>query len=152
MTPKDHDPTRADEEAKCTRRVDSLRALVQDAMEDYTHQAMRAVENRLNVLSFIGSSAPLFGMTGTVTGMIKSFNVLSMQGTGNPAGLAAGIAEALITTAAGLIIAIPSLIAYNWLVSQVNQVVVNIEVFCSSLIDRLAGSSGGLKSRPWSRF
>jgi len=99
--------------SKVTQRAETLRPLVEDALEDYAFTAMRAVGIRMNVLSFIGTSAPLFGMTGTVTGMIKSFNAIAGAGALEGGIVAAGIAEALITTAAGLLIAMGAVIPYH---------------------------------------
>jgi biopolymer transport protein ExbB len=117
------------------KRVESLRAVIQDALEDYTHQAMNAVEKRLNVLSFIGSSAPLFGMTGTVTGMIKSFNAMAGAGALEGSIVASGIAEALITTAAGLMIAMGAVIPYHYFVSRAEKIELEIIEASSELLD-----------------
>ncbi|MBM4142033.1 MAG: MotA/TolQ/ExbB proton channel family protein [Lentisphaerae bacterium] len=118
-----------------TKRVDSLRAVVQDAMQDYTNQAMRAVESRLNILSFIGSSAPLFGMTGTVTGMIRSFNAIAAAGAMEGSVVAAGISEALITTAAGLLIALGAVIPYHYFVSRVEGIETEVVEAAAELLD-----------------
>lgn len=118
-----------------TRRVDALRAVVQDAMEDYTHQAMSAVEKRMNILSFIGSSAPLFGMTGTVTGMIKSFNAIAGAGALQGSVVAAGIAEALITTAAGLLIAMGAVIPYHYFTSRAEKIELEVIESGAELLD-----------------
>jgi biopolymer transport protein ExbB len=118
-----------------TKRVDALRAVVQDAMEDYTHQAMSAVEKRLNVLSFIGSSAPLFGMTGTVTGMIKSFNAIAGAGALQGSVVASGIAEALITTAAGLLIAMGAVIPFHYFTSRAEKIELEVIEAGSELLD-----------------
>ena len=128
-----------------TRRVDSLRAVVQDAMEDYTHQAVRAVESRLNVLSFIGSSAPLFGMTGTVTGMIRSFDAIATAGAMEGTVVAAGISEALITTAAGLIIAMGAVIPYHYFVSRVETIETEIVEAAAELLDFITIRHSDLK-------
>jgi biopolymer transport protein ExbB len=118
-----------------TKRVDALRAVVQDAMEDYTHQAMSAVEKRLNVLSFIGSSAPLFGMTGTVTGMIKSFNAIAGAGALQGSVVASGIAEALITTAAGLLIAMGAVIPFHYFTARAEKIELEVIEAGSELLD-----------------
>jgi biopolymer transport protein ExbB len=118
-----------------TKRPDSLRAVIQDAMQDYTHQAMSAVEKRMNVLSFIGSSAPLFGMTGTVTGMIKSFNAMATAGNLEGSVVAGGISEALITTAAGLMIAMLAVIPYHYYTSRTEKIELEIIESSSELLD-----------------
>jgi biopolymer transport protein ExbB len=118
-----------------TKRVDALRAVVQDAMQDYSHQAMSAVEKRLNILSFIGSSAPLFGMTGTVTGMIKSFNAIAGAGALQGSVVASGIAEALITTAAGLLIAMGAVIPFHYFTSRTEKIELEVIEASSELLD-----------------
>jgi len=129
-----------------TKRVDSLRAVVQDAMQDYTHQAMRAVENRLNVLAFIGSSAPLFGMTGTVTGMIRSFNAIASAGAMEGSVVAAGISEALITTAAGLLIAMGAVIPYHYFVSRVESIETEVVEAAAELLDFITIKHSGIEA------
>jgi biopolymer transport protein ExbB len=92
--------------------TDTMRLVVGQVMEDYSAQAMSVVNKRLDVLTTVGTAAPLLGMTGTVTGMIASFAGLAEAGSvgGSGGTVAAGIAEALITTAAGLIIALAAVI------------------------------------------
>ena len=92
--------------------TDTMRLVVGQVMEDYSAQAMSVVNKRLDVLTTVGTAAPLLGMTGTVTGMIASFAGLAEAGSvgGSGGTVAAGIAEALITTAAGLIIALTAVI------------------------------------------
>lgn len=116
-------------------RVDSLRAVVQDAMQDYTHQALQAVDSRLNVLAFIGSSAPLFGMTGTVTGMISSFNAIASAASMDPTLVATGISEALITTAAGLIIAMAAVVPYHYFTSRAQGIETQIIEAAAEILD-----------------
>jgi biopolymer transport protein ExbB len=118
-----------------TTRADLLRTVVQDAMQDYTHQAMSAVEKRMNILSFIGSSAPLFGMTGTVTGMIKSFNAMASAASLEGSVVAGGISEALITTAAGLLIAMAAVIPYHYFTSRTEEIELEIIETSAELLD-----------------
>lgn len=91
---------------------ETMRMVVGEVMEDYGAQAMGQVNKRLDVLTTIGTAAPLLGMTGTVTGMIASFSVLAdAAGTaGGGAQVANGISEALVTTATGLIVALAAVI------------------------------------------
>ena len=99
---------------------ETMRLVVGQVMEDYCAQALSVVNRRLDVLTIIGVAAPLLGMTGTVTGMIASFAGLAEAGSAGGGGgaVAAGIAEALITTAAGLLIAlmavIPQSVFFRW--------------------------------------
>jgi biopolymer transport protein ExbB len=90
---------------------ETMRMVVGQVMEDYSAQAMGIVNKRLDVLTTVGTAAPLFGMTGTVTGMIASFASMAEAGSSGGGGaVAGGIAEALITTAAGLLIALLAVI------------------------------------------
>jgi len=92
--------------------LETSRMIVSQTMEDYSSQAMGMVNKRLDVLTTIGTAAPLLGMTGTVTGMIVSFKGLADAGSiaGSGGLVADGIAEALITTAVGLIVALSAVI------------------------------------------
>jgi len=100
--------------------TETMRLVVAQVMQDYSAQAMSVVSKRLDVLTTIGMAAPLLGMTGTVTGMIASFAGLAEAGStgGGGGAVANGIAEALITTAAGLLIAlaavIPQSVFFRW--------------------------------------
>ncbi|HPD15300.1 MAG TPA: MotA/TolQ/ExbB proton channel family protein [Planctomycetota bacterium] len=122
-------------------RVESLLALMEKAMSDCTQHAMTAVEKRFAVLTTVGSAAPLFGMTGTVTGMIGSFGALSAAGV-EASGVASGIAEALITTAAGLLIALAAVIPYNILVAMSGRIELEMDEATSELLDLIAIRAG----------
>jgi len=114
---------------------------IEKSLEDAAKIEVPKLERFLNVLLTIAGISPMLGFLGTVTGMIRSFNVMAIQGTGNPAALAGGISEALITTATGLIIAIPTHIAYNYLVSRVNRIITETEVAASKLIESFSSVS-----------
>jgi biopolymer transport protein ExbB len=92
-------------------------------------------ERFLNALGTIAGMSPLMGLLGTVLGMIRTFNSITSQGIGNPSTLASGIAEALVATAAGLIVAIPSLIGYRWLRRYIDNLVVEMEKEAIKLVD-----------------
>lgn len=101
------------------------------------------MEKRLNVLEAIVTIAPLLGLLGTVTGVISSFQILgSMQNLGSPQDVSAGIAEALITTATGLIIAIPTMAVHSWLTSIIDLRVVDMNRRTEELLDILAIEEG----------
>jgi biopolymer transport protein ExbB len=91
---------------------ETMRLVVGQVMDEYSAQALSVVNKRLDVLTTVGTAAPLLGMTGTVTGMIGSFAGMAEAGASGAGGgaVAAGIAEALITTAAGLLIALSAVI------------------------------------------
>ena len=114
---------------------EALRIVISKAMDDYVPRALSAVEKRLNILSTVGSAAPLLGMAGTVIGMIKAFE--SMRGAAAlDAGLVAGgISEALITTAAGLLIALGAVIPYHNFMSAVEKDSLEMEEASSEMVD-----------------
>ena len=114
---------------------ESLRLIVAKSMEDYSVTALNAVETRLNILSTVGSAAPLFGMTGTVTGMISSFGALSQAGGLDAGVVGAGIGEALITTAAGLLIALAAVIPYNMFMARAERIGLEIEEAAAEMVD-----------------
>jgi biopolymer transport protein ExbB len=117
---------------------DMQRLMMEKAMDDYTPQALHVVELRLNWLATISNVAPLFGMTGTVTGMIRSFGSLSGAGSLDAGVVGAGISEALVATASGLIIALASLIPYNAFMNQVAKVNLAIGEAASDLVQTAA--------------
>jgi biopolymer transport protein ExbB len=103
------------------------REVMKEAIEDTGRHVVIDLERYLGPLGTIAAISPLLGLLGTVSGMIRAFTAITAQGVGNPTVLAGGIAEALITTAAGLTVAIPSLIAYRYLRGRVEGLVVLIE-------------------------
>jgi biopolymer transport protein ExbB len=109
---------------------------VNKAMTDYSPRVIDTLEKRLNLLLMVASVSPLLGMTGTVTGMIASFETMS-SGL-DAAMVSAGIAEALVTTAAGLIIAIPSVVAYHIFAKKVDKLILEIEESGNELVDAIA--------------
>lgn len=113
-----------------------LKEIVQDTGRHVVHE----LERYLNSLGTIAAVTPLLGLLGTVIGMVKVFTAITTAGVGNPSVLAGGISEALITTAAGLSVAIPSLIAYRYLRGQVDALVVEMEKEAMKLIDALHGT------------
>ncbi len=102
----------------------SPREVMKESIEDSGRHVVHELERYLGPLGTIAAISPLLGLLGTVSGMIRAFTAITAQGVGNPTVLAGGIAEALITTAAGLTVAIPSLIAYRYLRGRVEGLVV----------------------------
>ena len=113
---------------------EAVEAGVLKAMEDFSLHVIHALEKNLVALQVVGNVAPLLGMTGTVTGMIAAFNAMISSGASSGA-VALGISEALITTAVGLLIAIPAVIAYNYYTGMVNKFVLDIEQSATELVD-----------------
>ncbi len=101
--------------------------LVKEAIEEMGGREGVILEKHVGILSTIANLTPLLGLLGTVSGMIKTFNVISLQGVGNPALLAGGISEALITTATGLCVAIPTLVCYQILKDKAEALIFEME-------------------------
>jgi biopolymer transport protein ExbB len=101
--------------------------LVKEAIEEMGGREGVILEKHVGILSTIANLTPLLGLLGTVSGMIKTFNVISLQGVGNPALLAGGISEALITTATGLCVAIPTLVCYRILKDKAEALIFEME-------------------------
>ncbi|HXC58955.1 MAG TPA: MotA/TolQ/ExbB proton channel family protein [Steroidobacteraceae bacterium] len=118
------------------------RAVLMERLEDEGRHVAHDLDRFLNTLGSIAGVAPLLGLLGTVTGIIKAFNAIYTGGLGDPRALSGGISEALITTAAGLCVAIPSYIAYRYLRGRVESIVVQMERdvlrFADALNDRAA--------------
>ncbi|MBD3633916.1 MAG: MotA/TolQ/ExbB proton channel family protein [Methylophaga sp.] len=117
----------------------SSRDITKESIQDVGRHVTVAMERNLNTLGTIAAISPLIGLLGTVVGMIKVFAVITAEGVGNPETLAGGISEALITTAAGLVVAIPSLIFYRYYRGKINKLVVGMEEQAMKLIEILHG-------------
>lgn len=117
------------------------RAIIKESIEDAGRHVVHELERFIAVLGTVASISPLLGLLGTVLGMIRTFNALSTSGAGNPMALAGGIAEALITTAAGLTVAIPALLAYRYTRGRVTNLVVQMEKEAIKLVQAIEGGN-----------
>lgn len=115
------------------------REVMKEGIEEVGRHVMHDLGRHLNMLGTIASISPLLGLFGTVIGMIKMFSAASAHGVGDPAALASGISTALITTAAGLMVAIPSLLFYRYFRSQVEDIVVAMEQEALKLVEVMKG-------------
>lgn len=115
------------------------REIMKESIEETGRQVVMDLDRYLNTLGTIASITPLLGLLGTVIGMIKVFAAITSQGVGNPAVLAGGISEALITTAAGLLVAIPSLIFYRYFRGKVEVLVLKMEEESTKIVDVMHG-------------
>lgn len=113
------------------------RDVMKDSIQEAASQVIHEMERYLTILSTIANIAPLLGLLGTVIGMIKVFTAIMLQGTGNAGVLAGGISEALITTAAGLTVAIPAMILHRFFQRRVDTIVVTMEEEAVKLVDAL---------------
>jgi biopolymer transport protein ExbB len=124
---------------------DRPRSEIREAIEDAGVHEVPRLEKNLGVLATIAHITPLLGLLGTVTGMVKAFQVIQEKATSlypvNPGDLAGGIWEALLTTVAGLTVAIPTFVAYNYFVSRVDGFVLDMEKSATDLINILTTRS-----------
>ncbi len=119
------------------------REVMKESIEETGRHVVHELERYLNSLGTIAAISPLLGLLGTVIGMIKVFSVITSQGVGNPAVLAGGISEALITTAAGLSVAIPSLMFYRYFRGLIDGLVVFMEQESIKLVEVIHGDREG---------
>jgi len=126
------------------------REIIKEAVEDTGRHVVHELERFLNTLGTIAGIAPLLGLLGTVIGMIRVFSAIMLHGVGNANELAGGISEALITTAAGLTVAIPSYFFYRYFQGIVAEYVVSMEEQAIGLIEAIerghAGGSRGVEA------
>ena len=115
------------------------REVMKEAIEEVGRQVVHELERFLNTLGTIASIAPLLGLLGTVIGMIKVFSAITSAGVGDPTVLAGGISEALITTATGLAVAIPSLMFHRYLTGRVDMLVVKMEEEALKMVEVMKG-------------
>lgn len=115
------------------------REVMKEAMMEAAGQVSHDMERYLTSLGIIASISPLLGLLGTVVGMIKVFSALMLEGAGNANVLAGGISQALITTAAGLSVAIPALMFHRFFLRRVAELVVTMEQEASKLVDIMQG-------------
>ena len=113
------------------------RTILKEAIEDTGRHVVHELDRFIGTLGMIASLSPLMGLLGTVMGMIRTFNAITTAGVGNPTALAGGIAEALITTAAGLAVAIPATIGYRLLRGRVERLVVAMEKEAMKLVQAI---------------
>jgi biopolymer transport protein ExbB len=112
---------------------------MKESIEETGRQVVHELERYLNTLGTIASITPLLGLLGTVIGMIKVFSAIMTHGVGNPSVLAGGISEALITTAAGLFVAIPTLTLYRYFRGKVDMLVLKMEEEALKIVDVMHG-------------
>jgi len=115
------------------RTRDHLKTVV----EEVGNRETAPLEKYLGLMGTIATIAPLLGLLGTVFGMIEAFTVISVQGAGTPATLGGGISEALITTASGLSVAIPTILLHKYLTSRVERIALELEEYSLRLVDLL---------------
>ena len=121
---------------------------IKEAMEDASLYEVPRMERNLGLLATLAHISPLLGLLGTVMGLVRCFQTIQLKSVGfqpvSPGDLAGGIWEALITTVAGLAIAIPTFVAYNYLVNRINSFILDMERSATELLNFLTekGESG----------
>lgn len=115
------------------------REIMKESIEHEASQVIHELERFLNPLGTVATITPLLGLLGTVIGMIKVFAEIQLAGVGDAGNLAGGISEALMTTAAGLSVAIPALICHRYLLRRVDELVVNMEQEAIKLVEVVHG-------------
>ena len=118
------------------------RDVMKESIEDTGRHVVHELERYLNSLGTIAAITPLLGLLGTVIGMIKVFATITTQGVGNPGALAGGISEALITTAAGMSVAIPTLMFYRYFRGKVRMLVLRMEQEAMGMVEIMHGQAG----------
>ena len=111
---------------------------IERAIEGAGQHEASLMNSNLRVLGAVANITPMMGLLGTVLGMIKAFNVISLSGTGNPGLVASGISEALITTAAGMAVGIPALALYHYFRGKIDRYVFEMEEISFQLIEELS--------------
>jgi len=115
------------------------RSVMKEILEEVGRQEVAHLDKYIGALGVIAAISPLLGLLGTVVGMIEVFQVIALEGVGKADVLAGGISKALNTTAAGLTVAIPALVAYRMFESKVNRFVIEIEEHALRFVDLLKG-------------
>ncbi len=131
--------------AALLKRYDSLVLENRTDLEDMRQELITVTEEAgvdylgrlLNALGTIGVLAPLMGLLGTIVGMIRAFDAIAQAGAGDPAAVASGISEALITTASGLIVAIPTIVFHRYLSARADKAFKEIELYCHAFANTL---------------
>jgi len=113
------------------------REQIKTIVEEVGAREMAPLERYLGLLGTIATLSPLLGLLGTVLGMIQAFNVIAAQGVGTPATLGGGISQALITTAAGLSVAIPVILLHKYLSSKADRLILEMEEYSLHIVDLL---------------
>jgi len=113
------------------------REAMRESMQETAAVVIHDLEKYLSTLGTIAAIAPLLGLLGTVIGMIKVFSQIMLHGTGNAALLAGGISQALITTATGLAVAIPALVAHRYFLRRIESIIIMMEQDSNRLVDSI---------------
>lgn len=123
--------------ATALQRRGNRREQIKEVVEEHGRRETAPLERYLGLMGTTATISPLLGLLGTVLGMIRAFTVMAQEGTGSPATLGAGISEALLTTASGLTVAIPTILLHRYLTGRVDRISLEWEQAALQLVDRL---------------
>ncbi len=126
--------------------VDQPRHVMKTNIEETGRHVIHEMDKYMTTLGTIAAIAPLLGLLGTVVGMISVFSVITSQGVGNPTELAGGISQALITTAAGISVAVPALIFHRYFRSKISDLAIEMEKSAMKLVDVVGTSASSKKT------
>lgn len=129
------------------KRPEEIEEGIVKAMEDHGGHVVDYLERNLNTLATVSSLAPILGMMGTVVGMIRAFAGASKAGNLTPEAVSGGIAEALLCTAGGLIVAAMSTVEYNYFVGRVNRFVLKVQAAGTALVERVLHAQSRTRSK-----
>jgi biopolymer transport protein ExbB len=129
--------------AVALKNIGKRREIIKEYLEEVGRQETAALERFVEGLGTIAGISTLLGLLGTISGMIKIFSVISTQAAVNPASLAGGISEALITTFAGLTVAIPTVVMHRYLQSRADSLILEMEGWSIQLVDLLTQEETG---------
>ncbi len=116
---------------------------IKETLNDFGRQEVHNLERGLVILETVAGIAPLMGLLGTVVGILKVFNVISVMGVGQATAMAGGISEALITTIFGLSIGIPAVVGYNFFTNKAESLVLQIEKYSALLLNKVISFQEG---------
>jgi biopolymer transport protein ExbB len=122
------------------------REVMKERVEDAGRYVIHELERYLNTLGTIAAVAPLLGLLGSVTGLMEVFTAVTLHGAGNPQAMAEGISEIMIATAAGLAVAIPTVIFYRYFQRRVDDLAITMEQEALTLIDAVYSSTAAVRS------
>lgn len=121
------------------RNKGASRSYLKSLAQEVGEREAVSLQRYLGLLSTIANVSPLLGLLGTVLGMINAFNVIAVEGVGTPATLGGGISEALITTAAGLSVAVPMLLVHRYLSARADRLTLELEEATMKIVDQVEG-------------
>jgi biopolymer transport protein ExbB len=125
------------------RHRDRPKALLEEQLQSLLHRQQMHFERRLSLLAVIATAAPLMGLLGTVSGMVKTFALMTVFGSGNAMKLSAGISEVLVATELGLMVAIPALVVHGFLSHRIRKNLSLLEHYAMEFVIALDQTRAG---------